>query len=162
MTSAAALLAQQPVAFWLAVAGVLLAAAIAAGRRVAVAAALAASLGAVAATVDPAAPWAQAAAALVGMAAVLVARLILHRTRGGESDRGGASATAIGEARLLGRTARARGPFVEGAGEVEVDGAPRPARTRRPDEAVSGDALVRIVRVGEDALVVRVLHASAD
>lgn len=159
MTTAAALISQQPAVFWLAVVGGALAAAIASGRPMAIAAALGPGLGAVFAAFLPHAPGVQAAAALIGTAAAPAA----DRLRRGPRARGEAAdaAPTSGDTRLLGRTARTCSPFIRGEGDVEVDGRSRAARCLSPDEFVGAGVLVLIVRVGEAALVVRPLEPSA-
>lgn len=161
MTTLAALLQQQPAALWLAAGALLLAAGVAAGSRALVRAAAAGPLAAGVAAVAPRAIPAEAAAFAV--AALALAGWSLRRSLArGHAALAAPPPTAeggAGDTALLGRTARVRSGFVDGRGEVLVGDAVHPARLAEDAPHPPAGALVRIVRVGEAALVVRPVPA---
>ena len=158
MTALTALAQQQPAALWLAAGAVLLAAGTASGWRGLVWAALAGAVAAILAAVSPRSTILQAAA-FGGVAVALAALDLRARSTRRAPPASSPPSAQAGDAALLGRTARVRGAFVDGGGEVLVGDAVHPARLAEAGPPLAAGALVRIVRVGEAALVVRAVPA---
>ena len=164
MTALGALIQQQPVALWLGAGALVLAAGLASGSRAAV---WAAGAGLAAATVAALAPRETGLqAAVFAVIALGLGAWSLRRagtphlafTRAAVTSPPTAYPERTGAA-LLGRTARVRGAFVDGCGEVLVEDAVHPARLADNAPPPPAGALVRVVRVGEAALVVRPVPA---
>ena len=158
MNAYTALLAETPVAFWLAAGALTAALAIALAIPRLLRAALAGPAAAAVALAAPRLPLAALAVfalvgALAGVWGLTLRRRAPAQTRPDRAD------APPDDALLLGRVVRACAPFQGEIGRVTVDGRTRAARLAVHTAAPETDTPLRVMRVEGDALVVRPVEA---